>query len=79
MGIKPGNIVKATAGRDKDRFFVVLSVDSGYAAIADGKTRRVQSPKRKSLKHLAETNQQISVNDATTNNSIKRILSHLNV
>ena len=55
MSIQKGSIVRALAGRDKDGFFVVLSVEGSYALIADGKRRQVQHPKRKKLKHLAPT------------------------
>ena len=56
MTIQKGSVVRALAGRDKDGFFVVLGVEDSYALIADGKRRRIQSPKRKKLIHLAPTN-----------------------
>jgi ribosomal protein L14E/L6E/L27E len=56
MDIVKGSVVRATAGRDKDKFFVVLSVEGAYAQIADGKRRKVQKPKNKKLIHLAPTN-----------------------
>ena len=46
MDIVKGSVVRATAGRDKDKFFVVLSTDGVYAQIADGKRRKVQKPKK---------------------------------
>ena len=56
MEITRGLVVRALAGRDMGGFFVVLSVDGGYAEIADGKRRRLASPKRKNLRHLQRTN-----------------------
>ena len=50
MDIVKGSVVRAKAGRDKDKFFVVLQTDGEYALIADGKRRRVEHPKRKKLK-----------------------------
>lgn len=44
MEITRGLVVRALAGRDMGGFFVVLSVDGGYAEIADGKRRRLASP-----------------------------------
>ena len=41
MEITRGLVVRALAGRDMGGFFVVLSVDGGYAEIADGKRRRL--------------------------------------
>ena len=50
--MQAGDIVVATAGKDRGKRFVVLSVDDRYAHIANGRRRRVQQPKKKSQKHL---------------------------
>ncbi|MBQ2896982.1 MAG: KOW domain-containing RNA-binding protein [Clostridia bacterium] len=56
MDVYPGLIVKSTAGREKDKFFVVLDiVDDIYCLIADGRTRKVDMPKKKKIKHLIAT------------------------
>lgn len=49
MNTVKGSIVKVVAGREKNGFFVVLDCDSVFAYIADGKRRKVEKPKRKSL------------------------------
>lgn len=77
MNIQKGSIVRAKAGRDKGGFFVVLGVSGGYALIADGKRRRLESPKRKNLIHLAGTNT-VYEGSIQTNPQIKRILSPFN-
>ena len=55
-----GSIVTSLCGRDKGRSFVVVEIiDADYVYIADGRLRRVESPKRKKIKHisvLARTN-----------------------
>ena len=55
MDVKQGLIVRSKAGRDKGGWFVVLKHDDIYAYIADGDSRKVESPKRKKLKHLQLT------------------------
>ncbi len=50
--IGKGCVVLSTAGRDMGRYFIVLDRDENYALIVDGKLRRVDSPKRKKIKHL---------------------------
>ncbi len=65
MELKRGLVVRARAGRDMDGFFVVLSVENGYAMIADGKRRKLASPKRKNIRHLQRTNQCIALEDVT--------------
>ena len=52
-----GSIVKSAAGRDKNRFFVVLALeDGGFAYIADGRLRKTEKHKKKKLIHLRPTN-----------------------
>lgn len=46
------DIVFSLAGHDKGREYVVLNTDGSYAFLVDGKTRKLNNPKRKSLKHL---------------------------
>lgn len=55
MDIYPGMVVESTAGRDKDRYFVVLSCNGSYCMLADGKVRKVDMPKKKKMKHLRVT------------------------
>lgn len=74
MGIVPGSIVKAIAGRDSGKFFMVMTVDGTEAFIVDGKTRKLEKPKKKKLKHLLKTNKQIPVEQATTNNKIRKMI-----
>ncbi|MCC8065440.1 MAG: KOW domain-containing RNA-binding protein [Clostridiales bacterium] len=50
--IHPYEIVLSLAGHDKGRIFCVLSVEDGYCLLADGKERKLDAPKKKSVKHL---------------------------
>ena len=52
MEIAQSDIVVATAGRDKGKPFLVLSIDCEYVFLADGRLRRVEKPKRKKVKHV---------------------------
>lgn len=48
-----GQIVHSRAGRDKDRYFIVVGiVDNDYVLLADGDLRKINSPKKKKVKHL---------------------------
>ena len=61
-----GTVVKSLAGRDKERHSVVV-------ALADGKMRKLETPKRKNKKHIWPTGRLIQM-DGATNKSIGRIL-----
>ena len=53
--MKNGTIVLSKAGRDSGRLFIVVGrVDENFVLIADGKLRKVDTPKKKKLKHLKE-------------------------
>ena len=79
MKIYPGQIAKAVAGRDKEKYFVVLKViDDDYCLITDGRTRKVDAPKKKKMKHLKITEhlaknvkEKINANEMVTNSLIK--------
>ena len=52
MTIAASNIIQSVAGRDKGKLFTVLAVEGEYLLLADGKTRKVASPKRKKRRHV---------------------------
>ena len=52
MDISKSDIVISAAGRDEGRLFYVLKVEGNYAFLTDGKMRKVETPKRKKLKHI---------------------------
>lgn len=48
-----GALAYSTAGRDQGRLFLIVGmVDDRTALIADGRLRKVGTPKKKKLKHL---------------------------
>ena len=52
MEIAKSNIVRSDAGRDKGKLFYVLETQGEYLLLADGKSRKVESPKRKKRRHV---------------------------
>jgi ribosomal protein L14E/L6E/L27E len=53
--VTKGCIAQSLNGRDKGKYFFVLSCDEGFAYIVDGKQRRLEAPKRKNRKHIRPT------------------------
>lgn len=74
MEIKIGSIVRSKAGRDKGMLFLVVDIKDGYIYVSDGKLRRVESPKKKKLKHLQGTNF-ITEEDFSENFRVRSILT----
>ncbi|HBB19087.1 MAG TPA: hypothetical protein DCZ62_01465 [Ruminococcus sp.] len=60
-----GSVVKAQAGRDSGGFFAVVGLEEEYCFIADGKSRKLERPKRKNIKHLSFTNSVIDLSEIT--------------
>ena len=50
--LNPGDVVISTAGRDKEKIFLVVKVDDKFVYLIDGRTRKVVAPKKKSIKHV---------------------------
>ena len=76
MKVQKGSVVKAAAGRDCGGYFAVTDVQENFCFIADGKSRRLDSPKRKNIKHLRFTNSMIDLNDIT-DKKLRRLLSEI--
>lgn len=74
MDIQKGMIVKAVAGRDKGGYFAVYGTENGMVLIADGKARKLETPKRKNIRHLKFTGKIIGLNDIT-NKKLKNVLT----
>ncbi len=51
--VELGRVVRSIAGRDNGGHFIIVKVVSDdYVLIADGDKRRLNSPKKKKIKHL---------------------------
>lgn len=74
MKLKKGSVVRADAGRDCGGYFAVVSAEERYCFIADGKSRKLDSPKRKNIKHISLTGGMIELNDIT-DKRLRRLLA----
>ena len=82
MDIEQSDIVLSLCGRDKGKIFFVLGMADMYAFICDGRSRRIDRPKRKKLKHLRfETKsdcraaEKIRNGGRVTNSEVRRALA----
>lgn len=74
---EPGAIVRARAGRDAGRYFVVTGLEGDYLLLCDGKTRRLESPKKKNPLHVRATRSRANLEDIKTNRALREILRPL--
>ena len=82
MEIAKSNIVRSDAGRDKGKLFVVLAAEGEYLLLADGKSRKVENPKRKKRRHVlfvaADENRlsdKMKSEEKITNSELRRTLA----
>jgi len=82
MDIVRSDIVRSTAGRDAGKLFFVLETEEDFLLLADGKTRKLESPKRKRRKHTAFVShgegraaEKIRSNERVTNSELRRTLA----
>ena len=52
MSILKGDVVLATAGKEKGNLFIAWRVDEKFCYLVDGKRLKIDKPKKKSLKHV---------------------------
>ena len=79
MEIAKSDIVRSDAGRDKGKLFAVLAVEGEYLLLADGKSRKVESPKRKKRRHVlfvasdeSRLSEKIKSEEKITNSELRR-------
>jgi len=82
MDIELSDIVISINGRDKGKPFFVVGKEDLYALLCDGKSRKVDKPKRKKLKHIrfeskreCRTAVKIKNGDRITNSELRKALA----
>ncbi len=51
MDLRKGDVVRSLAGHDKDTLYCVVNTEGDFLLLANGKERKLNSPKRKRMKH----------------------------
>ena len=54
MEVDKSSLIVSKAGRDKGQLFYVIDTDEQYVYLADGKSRKLEKPKRKKRKHVKQ-------------------------
>ena len=82
MDIARSDIVRSIAGRDQGKLFFVVDTDGEFLMLADGKTRRLESPKRKKRKHTefveksdCRVAEKLRSEEKVTNSELRRTLA----
>lgn len=54
---KIGEFAKSKAGHDKEKIFIIINKEEEYVYLVDGKSRILDKPKKKKIKHIQVINQ----------------------
>ena len=73
MEIKIGSVVISSAGHDSGRPMVVVGAEGGFVLVADGKERKLDSPKKKNIKHVRKTLTKIEL-EGLTDKKLRQML-----
>ena len=72
-----GQVIKSTAGRDKDYLMAVTESDEKYVYVCDGKERRLSKPKRKNPAHVTKTIWTLNDNQMHSDRRLRKALNEL--
>lgn len=81
--LKPGQLVRSLAGRDKGKHYLVLrEIDERYALLVDGRTRPLAKPKKKNKVHLQRYGRTAALEDTIAagrleNSQVIRLLKEM--
>ena len=72
MNLAKGQLVRSMAGHDKGEYFLIYEiVDDNYVKIVNGKSRKLEKPELKKIKHLSKINKVSNVIDEINTSDIK--------
>ena len=70
-----GKIVISKKGRDMGKYLAVINCDTNYVFVADGKERKLETPKRKNIKHISITADTLTKDQMKTNKQLKKAIA----
>jgi len=72
MILEKGQLVRSIAGHDIGEYFLVYQIiDDNFVLIVNGKTRKLEKPKLKKIKHLSKVNKKSDVIDSLDKNDLQ--------
>ena len=77
MELKKGQVVLSLRGHDKGELFAVKDIANGKVLICDGKSRKLEKPKVKNVKHVALTDVTVNEDSMATNRKLRKTLNKI--
>ena len=70
--IQAGKVVISKMGHDKNHVYVVVEVNNSYVLVVDGKSKTLDKPKKKNIKHIQMVNYKYDELVTKENNDLLR-------
>ena len=77
MDFKEGQVVRSLRGHDKGELLVVTDIAKKKVFLCDGKSRKLEKPKAKNVKHVALTEVTLSKDSMATNRKLRKTLNKI--
>ncbi len=77
MEFKEGQVVLSLKGHDKGELFAVKDIANGKVLICDGKSRKLEKPKAKNVRHIALTRITLDKDSMATNRKLRKTLNKI--
>ena len=77
MDFKEGQVVLSLRGHDKGELFAVKEIANRKVLICDGKSRKLEKPKAKNLRHIALTGVTLDDDSMATNRKLRKTLNKI--
>ena len=77
MELKAGQVVLSLRGHDKGELLVVKDIANGKVLLCDGKSRKLEKPKAKNVKHVALTDVTLDEDSMATNRKLRKTLNKI--
>lgn len=74
--MQAGAIVLSTAGHDAGNAYVVMKCGGEFVFLADGKRRLMDKPKKKRLKHVADTQARTDISKLMCNAHVRKAIKN---
>ena len=68
--IQKGLIVRTISGHDKNEIYLVADIKDNYVMLINGKSRSIDNPKKKNIKHIIKVGLSKELLDLMNNNKL---------
>lgn len=77
MDFKAGQVIRSLKGHDKGELLVITEIANGKVLLCDGKSRKLEKPKAKNVKHIALTGVTLDRDSMATNRKLRKTLNKI--